>query len=80
MASSKKLKNITVSHSPNQVGISFFFSDAPTDHFLLSMQVARDFRDKLDSAIRMACAPPVPADNVGVSEYVKVSISTPKEH
>lgn len=80
MATSKKLNNITVTHQPQQVGVSFFFDDAPTDHFLLSLNVARKFQEKLTQAIDLASRPQAPGDGVSLSEHVSLSLSKPQEH
>ena len=54
MATSRKLKDIAIIPAPGQVGVSFIFEDAPTEHFLLSAALAEQFSEKLMHGVVIA--------------------------
>jgi hypothetical protein len=70
---SKRLLNVTVSHSPGQVGLSLFYEEGPAEHILLRVAVARDVADKLSEACALA-QPRSPGDSVGLSDHVAMVI------
>lgn len=80
MAFSKQLKNISVSHSSGQVGVSLDYADAPSEHILLPLVVAKKFRDKLDQACELASHGRPPGDDVALSDGGAMRIFNPKEH
>jgi hypothetical protein len=87
MAFSKKLKNITVTHSPGQVGVSLFYHsetpenpEPPAEHLLLSISVATQFRDKLSKALTLASQALPPGDSILMSDHGSLNILNPKEH
>lgn len=83
MAIKKKLVNIMVSPSINQVGITFAFEEGPSDHYLLPLKLAVQLKDRIQQACDLSAKyTQRPAgDSVGVSEGVSMSFIGPsKEH
>jgi hypothetical protein len=54
MATGKKLKDIAIIPAPGKVGVSFIFEDSPTEHFLLSAEIAEQFSEKLMHGVVIA--------------------------
>lgn len=84
MATGKKLKDISITPAPGQVGVSFIFEEpTPAEHFLLTVSVAEQFMGKLEQAVAMAKQPAIvsraPGDGMGLSDYSALSIVTPKK-
>lgn len=75
MAMSKKLINITVSHSPGKVGISRFYESSPAEHELLPLSVAQQLRDKLIKACDIAARERPEGDDVAVSDHVALKLN-----
>ena len=72
MAIGKRLKNIAVSHTPGQVGVSLTYDQGPQDHMLLPLSVAKSLHEKLGKAIRES---ETTGDSVAVSDHVKLKVN-----
>lgn len=81
MGTRKKLRNIAVSYTVGQVGITFLYEeDQPAEHFLLPLEVAEQLTVKLHEGCKLAKAQQnrPTGDDVRVSDHVGMQILPPK--